>query len=342
YRQLPARAPSFTSVRLPNAGYLIQRTGWEPTDLYLLLNAVPYGGGHSHPDSLSLDVFGYGSLLLTDSGRENYNHPLHREYFRKTRAHNVLQIDGLEQPHNLATEVVAWRVEPAWEHAAGRVAYAGFQHRRDVLFLKPRAWLVVDHVSGDGRHHLEQWWHFPPGEAAVDAPKLAVRSTRPKGANLEILAAGPNGLQARLDEGWIGFRAGGSVKAPVGVFACEASLPVSLAWLLVPRRTDDTSPASIARVPVSEKGAPVGESRAAAWRVRLGDEYFVAGVAYQPGEFECEGFRWNDAVLVQRLEEGSKAARRDPSLHHGDRPAGDPSSDVFSSAKERGESGPLG
>lgn len=300
YREMPSKPPEFTSVRLPDAGYLVQRTGWKPEDLYLLLNAVPYGGGHSHPDSLSLDVHAFGTSLLTDSGRENYNHPLHRGYFRKTRAHNVVMVDGLEQPNDIRPKVEAWQVADAYEHAGASIEYAGLSQRRDVIFLKPHGWLVLDRVAGEGTRRLDTLFHFTSGPAEVDGKTLVARTTREKGANLAVVPALREGLAGRIEEGWIGFSAGRSRKEPMAVYTREAALPALLAWVLVPQKPGEQAEVAVEPVPVTVAGKPVPAHQAAAFRVRIGDARFLAALAYEPGDYTCAGYPWREGILVQK------------------------------------------
>jgi hypothetical protein len=61
--------------------------------------------------------------------------------------------------------------------------YAGFTHRRRIVFVKPATLLVLDTVDGPpGDHWLEQWWHLGAAEEGArfsfSVPAAAVEAWR--------------------------------------------------------------------------------------------------------------------------------------------------------------------
>lgn len=236
YRAIAPKRPAFTSTRLPDSGFITMRSGWQNDARYLFFNAVRYGGGHSHPDSLSVDIFA-DRLLVTDSGRENYNHPLHRQYYRKTRAHNVVVIGGREQPLKLDPVVEAWETNETYDFARASIAYDGFTHRRSVVFIKPDYWVIRDEIEGSGEteEDLEQIWNFPPSTVKVDGTS-SIRTDDNGKTNLHIIQAQTDGLSASVEEGWYGPNAGASVHSPTGVFRKRAALPAMFVTVLYPVR----------------------------------------------------------------------------------------------------------
>lgn len=57
-------------------------------------------GGHAHNDQLSFELYFNDKLLVCDTGTYNYTGlPSERNHFRRTKMHNVLQIDTIEQNH---------------------------------------------------------------------------------------------------------------------------------------------------------------------------------------------------------------------------------------------------
>lgn len=160
-------------------------------DIHILCDAGPFGAlsaGHSHSDTLSLVVTQGAEELLIDSGTCTYvSDPALRAAFRGSSAHNTLRIDGLDQatPRNS----FAWLTPPevrvlAWNSGAGRdhldatCSYAGFTHRRTILFLKPDVLLVLDRVRGEGEHEIEQFWHLaaPPRALSPSAYGIGKRA----------------------------------------------------------------------------------------------------------------------------------------------------------------------
>jgi hypothetical protein len=65
-----------------------------------------------------------------------------------------------------------WRSGPRPDYAAGQYdeGYGPQRdvqvvHRREVVFVKPSSWLVIDQLTGSGRHRYESLWHFDADEA---------------------------------------------------------------------------------------------------------------------------------------------------------------------------------
>lgn len=229
YARIEPRRPEFTSSMLPSAQYVMMRTGWEPGDRYLLFDCAPWGGGHSHQDRLQVILHAGERDLVIDPGIYSYDEPLARTYFRGAEAHNVLLIDGEGQPQS-DPEVPAWGTTEVADFASGRIAEEGIGHQRSVLFVRPEYWVVVDHISGDGRHELTRQFHFPLIE--VEANAHSARTAWPDGTNAAVVDAGDTDLQMR--EGWVPSGGAEAQRAPVAAFVAERALPTTFAAVLIP------------------------------------------------------------------------------------------------------------
>ena len=82
----------------PDSGYAVLRAGRPET--YLLLKYGPHGGGHGHPDKLSLILHACGAPVSPDLGTPGYGIALNQTWYRRTVSHNTVVIDGLSQPPN--------------------------------------------------------------------------------------------------------------------------------------------------------------------------------------------------------------------------------------------------
>jgi hypothetical protein len=166
YRRLESAPPIETQATFPDSGYTIQRTGWGPHDSQLIFDSGGLGigtGGHAHADALSLSLFGGGRELLVDPGTFVYNGaPEWREYFRSTRAHNTVSIDGSNQAESGGT--FRWNSRffgmPGLQEERDGVQYIEGEHggyldvihRRRLLHVVGEYWLVVDDFRGAGQH----------------------------------------------------------------------------------------------------------------------------------------------------------------------------------------------
>ncbi len=103
FEALTATPPDMAASRLfPEGGYAIMRSDWERNAHQLLLDVGPLGcpfsSGHGHADLLSVQCATFGTARLVDPGTYCYTaEPEWRNYFRSTRAHNTVTVDGDDQ-----------------------------------------------------------------------------------------------------------------------------------------------------------------------------------------------------------------------------------------------------
>jgi uncharacterized heparinase superfamily protein len=93
-----ATALPIGAFELPQTGYFGSRTA---DGNYIVCDAGPIGPdyqpGHAHGDMLSFELSLRGHRLIVDSGVLDYVRGETRQYCRSTRAHNTVEIDGLDQ-----------------------------------------------------------------------------------------------------------------------------------------------------------------------------------------------------------------------------------------------------
>jgi hypothetical protein len=165
------------------SGYTMLRTS---TDATLVFDHGPLGMApfynHGHADALSILLSKGSEEILVDPGTYRYNgEPEWRRYFKGTRAHNTVTIDGLDQavqetgfiwsrPYKaklLRTSDEAGSVIIE----AGHNGYARLKnpvafHKRTILLLDGKDFLMRDTFSGKGDHWFEVNFHLHP-EASI-------------------------------------------------------------------------------------------------------------------------------------------------------------------------------
>lgn len=163
-----------------DAGVAVMAAG----DIQLVIKAGPFGvgsAGHSHSDVLSLTARAGSREILIDSGTFTYvADPAERDRFRGSAAHNTVRIDGRDQAvpggpfrwnHKPSVTVGQWTTSSERDCLDATCAYAGFTHRRRIVFVKPATVIVLDTVDGPpGDHTLEQFWHL---DSAADAARFS-------------------------------------------------------------------------------------------------------------------------------------------------------------------------
>ncbi|HZS90365.1 MAG TPA: heparinase II/III family protein [Chloroflexota bacterium] len=189
---MPSR-PAAALIAFPDSGYFILGNGQG--------DALVFDVGEIGPDEVPAhghcNTFGYelsccGQRVIVDSGIETYEPGEWRAYYRSTRAHNTLAVDGLEQSEVWAAFRVARRArvhgvrwgtqgQLVWvegTHDGFVRALPGMTHRRFVAYVPGAFWLIADCTgdwAGVEEHYIESLVHLHPdvtpghASAATDA-----------------------------------------------------------------------------------------------------------------------------------------------------------------------------
>jgi hypothetical protein len=255
-------APPVTSPSrvFQQGGYAVMRGGWEGDANQMILDAGPLGcpitGGHGHADLLSIQCAVLGEPLVVDPGTYCYTASSKwRDYFRSTAAHSTVIVDGAEQaapagPFHWEKRPRArldrWISNDKFDFAeASSDAYSCLPdpviHRRRVLFVKPRYWVVVDDLEGVAEHEVELRFQFAPTKVALETD-LWARAQGHRGQELLIRPFALVPLKASVHEGevspiqgWVSPDYGQCLPAPVLIYSAETHLPLRIMTLLFPR-----------------------------------------------------------------------------------------------------------
>ena len=137
---------------------------------------------HGHADALSIAVTKNGEQILVDPGTYRYNGvPEWRKYFKGTRAHNTVTIDGLDQAVQetgfiwskpfttelLRSEMTDSRILLDAVHDGYVRLKQPVEHRRTILVADDVCLLIKDSFFGKGIHKYELNFHLHP-EVATD------------------------------------------------------------------------------------------------------------------------------------------------------------------------------
>lgn len=220
--------PDYTSVSFDWAGYYAMRSGWGKNDNYMVIKAGPYGTAHQQEDKLSFELAANGELFLIDPGFYIYNRTsVWRKYYRSSLAHNTVIPNGLSQLRHGRRELYENKVpnDAMWisnekfdflsavydngyadfTHVGVSVpdALQAFTHQRDILFVKPGLWLMIDWLgSANSEENLYEALFQSEHPVTVSDNRLTIQG---KKSNLYILPIpqGKNGLQSSVVKGQI-------------------------------------------------------------------------------------------------------------------------------------------
>jgi hypothetical protein len=252
----PAGPPSRS---FPEGGYVVMASGWQPDAHHLVFDVGPLGcpisSGHGHADLLSIQCSPFGEPFLVDPGTYVYTpEPMWRDYFRSSLAHSTVVVDERSQADTRGP--FAWETRPRarlrrWlstadydladaDHGAyGRLPFP-VHHRRRVVFVKARYWVVADDLGGTGEHRVELRFQFAPLDVEVIGSNWArARSSSGRGLLLRSFGVSQLELGVHVGEtnpprGWVSPDYGQKVPAPMLIASAVLSLPVRLLTVLLP------------------------------------------------------------------------------------------------------------
>lgn len=194
--------PAKASINFPQGQWSIMRSPYEerPCENARHLVFKSSSGSHGHRDGLNITAYAYGRELLIDPGIRSYESADVQRYAH-TAYHNTVCIDGKNQPRKRG-KTERWISNPAFDYVSGTFSgYEGLTHRRSILFVKPRYWLVSDRITGSGSHTYDQNWHFPPdSRPTVRTDVKTVRTNYSEGGNLLIVPADAENLDVEAFE----------------------------------------------------------------------------------------------------------------------------------------------
>jgi hypothetical protein len=259
------------------------RSGWEPDANQMIVDTGPLGcpisSGHGHADLLSVQAAVFGEPCLVDPGNYCYTPETEwRDYFRSTAAHSSIVVDGKSQSEPSGpfgwtrrprVRLREWHSTPdldfldadsdAFLHLADPVV-----HRRRVVFVKPRYWIIVDDLAGVSAHQVELTFQFAPLDVRL-GPNRWVRAQLKKGA-LWLSPFTSAAMRPRLRSGeshpirgWISNDYGQRTPAPTLTYASTVALPWRVLTVLIPDATGSSSPPAV-RLLYDEDGLPSGMS----------------------------------------------------------------------------------
>jgi len=258
------------SFALDSSGYYVIRD--KSREKYLIIDCgkicPDYLPPHAHADTLSYELSIGNERIIVDSGVYEYTSGRWRDFFRSTRAHNTVVVDGLNQSdvwgsfragHRAFPTDVKWIVkDDVIFFEGGHDGYLkqmGVLHKRRVIFVDNDFWLILDELDGTGtavhevtdersEHILEEYLHFHPEiEIICEDVIVAQKSNR---LLLQIIPFGQPEIQLLQGElepiqGWYSAEFGIKKPNPVVLLRYEEKFPIHVGYGLFPQPVDNFS-----------------------------------------------------------------------------------------------------
>jgi Heparinase II/III-like protein/Heparinase II/III N-terminus len=211
-------APEGLSV-FAESGFVVAREG----PLWLAFRCGPaspdFLPAHAHADALSFQLWWRGRPVVVDPGTYTYEPGADRDWFRSTRAHSTVTVDGRDQFRLWG----AFRSGPlprvALRYARERAVEASVVLRGRVRHVRRIEWdpdagdvVVVDSLEGKGRRRVESRLVLAP-----DTPAFALAST---------------GGEVDVEASWLSERFGERRETIANVLNATLELPAQVGFRL--------------------------------------------------------------------------------------------------------------
>lgn len=254
----PGGSAYVAQTSLPATGYFSLLNGEQGDKL--IVDGKPMGPdhlpAHGHCSLFSYELSIAGARFIVDSGVQEYEAGPWRDFWRSTRAHNSLTVDGAEQSEIWASFRVGGRTrlkgfsysqEPTSALFVGM--HRGFvgqkeptPNRRFIIALPERRWVVVDEVFGTGHHTIQSFVHFAPhvkcevgGTFASLRTAVCEMRLYPlfENTSAEAKIACVKGQMEPI-QGWYAPEFGKAFPNPVLEISLHSTLPARVGYLIAP------------------------------------------------------------------------------------------------------------
>ncbi len=200
--------PKQTAYALTDSGFYSMRSGWDEKAICLVLKCGPGPFWHCQPDNGTFELYAAGRRLMPDSGTFIYHgDPAGRRWFRQTRVHQTLTLDGKNTEYKPALRL--WKPGKDLDVlVVENGSYENLTHRRAVMFVKKKFFVLVDEAIGKAEGNVDLHFQLAPGEAVFDRKAPLVRTDFDKGANVLIRGLAQKPMALRKEKGQVSFKYG--------------------------------------------------------------------------------------------------------------------------------------
>jgi len=196
--------PRETAFALPESGLYSMRSGWHKDAIFLALKCGPNGGGHSQPDNGTFGLYAGGRILMPDAGSYIYSgNPEWRDWFRQTKVHQTITLNNQNAKYD--PKLLYWVTKDDLDVlVVENRSYEDLTHRRSVLFIDKRYFVIIDEVYGTATGNVGLHFQLAPGKPIVDIGKFSVSTNFADGWNIYLKTYSSSGtMELQEEEGWV-------------------------------------------------------------------------------------------------------------------------------------------
>lgn len=199
------KMPDATAYALDKSGLYSMRSSWNKDAICLVLKCGPDGGGHCQPDNGTFELYAGGRHLMPDAGSYIYSgDPVNRAWFRQTKVHQTVTLNSKNSAY--APKLLLWKPGKDIDIlVVENDSYPDLSHRRAVLFVDKRFFVIIDDLTGTGSGDVDLHFQLGPGKAVFNYDELSVRSDFPEGWNVLVRSMKQVDLKLSEEEGQVSF-----------------------------------------------------------------------------------------------------------------------------------------
>lgn len=241
YDSIEEYKPTLTSKGFEETGYFFMRESWSEKANYLAFNCGPHGWmncGHAHADTLSFQITSGEQPVIVDPGTYTYASE-DRDYFRGADCHSTIKVDGFypavtNGPFRWKVtpqhKLVKWHIDSKYDYVSGcMIGGVDWKHAREVFFIKPDIFFIVDTINGTGRHELEIRFPLYGKEWEIRDNKCMLKSNI-KSCSIE--SVGKVNLDYQLIDSWVSLCYGHKMPSYTLVFKGMVELSCKVGFLI--------------------------------------------------------------------------------------------------------------
>jgi len=249
YKQLQvSNDDRLVSQAFSDSGFYLLQCGHQNT-MSILFDCGTLGyksiAAHGHADALSFTLRIDAEDILVDPGTYDYfTYPDYRQYFRKTRAHNTIEIDGKDQSEILGSfmwgerakcKCLKWQPGPGGQGGLISAEHDGYKklsdpliHRRTLNLDATTCKLTIkDEISAEALHRVDIYFHldFNCSITRINNNCYEIITKRKKKVIIEIDKQMQTEVFRGTENPLLGWHSTGyHLKKPTNTLKCSAQL----------------------------------------------------------------------------------------------------------------------
>ena len=169
-----------TSTYSPTFGQATLRSeSGDANELFLTIKCGRGPNGHCHDDQGSIELYGLGEMLLTETYCGPYDYGM--DWSRTSRAHNTVVYDNRNTDGTKSGQFLGWGASTVADYCA--VSWRGPDTSRNVVMVKPDYVVIWDHAAAG--NFADYWMHAKAAKLDWQLHKVGV-AMKSGDANVDV------------------------------------------------------------------------------------------------------------------------------------------------------------